>query len=108
MLEALAPFRLETALVASQSPGSVNGERLVIRTDPELLRMLGVKPALGMVRPGAVLTDGMWRSFFNRNPHVIGAVIHIDRETYRVTAVSAKLPVSLSPECRVPRATPRI
>jgi hypothetical protein len=87
MLESLAAFRLETASVASQNQSAPNAKRLVIRTEPELLHMLGVKPALGVVSVGAVLTDGMWRSVFNRNPHVLGAAIHIDQETYRITAV---------------------
>lgn len=84
MLEALAPFRLERAAVGVSGMGD---RRLVIRTDPELLRMLGVKPALGAFEPGAILTNGLWRSLFGGDPHVIGAKVRVDSVTCRVTGV---------------------
>jgi hypothetical protein len=87
MLESLAPFRFERAVILPIGASTSGVRRLVIRTDMELLPMLGVKPVLGAFLPGAVLTDGLWRSLFERDPHVIGAAIKVDHESYRITAV---------------------
>jgi hypothetical protein len=91
MMESLAPFRFERAVVSRirrRAGASAAGvRRLIVRTDPELFPMLRVKPALGALQPGAVLTDGLWRSLFDRDPHAIGAAILVDRESYRVVAV---------------------
>lgn len=91
LLEALAPFRLERAWIAetpSQNhKAAAPARRLIVRTEPELLQMLNVKPVVGSFQPGAVLSNGTWRSQFGGDPRVIGAAISVDHESFRITGV---------------------
>jgi predicted permease len=62
--------------------------------------VLGVKPVLGRVfspdeygdaqggYPVAVISDGLWRRRFNRDPHVIGRTIRINRQQLTVVGVA--------------------
>src|SRR5829696_9075775 len=61
---------------------------------PEVLPLLGVKPALGRVfAPGAedadavVLSDGLWRSQFGGDAAVLGRKIHLDGIPYSIIGV---------------------
>ena len=62
-----------------------------------LLRMLGVQPALGREflpeeenfgKDNAVLlTDALWHSHFNADPHVLGKTLYLNGRSYRVVGV---------------------
>jgi predicted permease len=61
---------------------------------------LGASPQLGRLidagddRPAAervaVISDGLWRSRFGRDPNVIGRTIHVDSAVYRVAGVMSR------------------
>jgi putative ABC transport system permease protein len=64
---------------------------------PNYFAMLGVKPALGSAfdpadrTPGfneqAVISDGLWKRAFGGDPTVIGRVVQLDSDSYRVIGV---------------------
>jgi MacB-like periplasmic core domain len=86
-LLAVAPF-----VTGHQSLHTADGrsvQPLLVRTQPDLFRVLGVKPALGKmpVSRGVVLTHALWRSFFRGDIHQLGAKIRIGRDWYSVVAV---------------------
>jgi len=68
-----------------------------VNVSASFFRVLDVKPALGRVineaddRFGApkvaVLSDGFWRSAFQRNPNVLGRSIQLDGEAYTIIGV---------------------
>ena len=68
-----------------------------LRVSEEYFRTLGVMPALGRGflaeedRPNGaravVLSDGLWRSVFDRDPAVVGKVIHVNQESFTVVGV---------------------
>ncbi|MGC2659507.1 MAG: hypothetical protein WA324_16240 [Bryobacteraceae bacterium] len=86
-LESLAPFRMEKSLIATERRGRVLTNGLAVVTDITLLPMLKVKPTLGSLGTGAALTDGMWRSVFDGDPHVVGSHLRVDGVAYPIVAV---------------------
>jgi len=60
-------------------------------------RTLGVMPALGRAflpeedRAGAphaaILSDGLWKRLFNRDPSIVGRAIHVNQESFTVVGV---------------------
>jgi putative ABC transport system permease protein len=61
---------------------------------PEVLRLLGVKPALGRVfEPGdedagaVVISHGLWQSQFGGDPAVLGRTINLDGAPYAIIGV---------------------
>jgi putative ABC transport system permease protein len=92
--EAMAAVRswqptLTTAGVAELVPA--------MRVSANYFSMLGVRPALGRDfrpeddRPDAwrvlILSDGLWRGSFGADPSVIGRVVRMDGQSYRVIGV---------------------
>lgn len=80
---------------------SVNGGHALqieaLRVSQSYFGTLGGIPALGRVfspeedRPGGgrtvVLSDGLWKRIFNRDPAVVGRTIRIDQESFTVVGV---------------------
>src|SRR5690349_18792396 len=64
---------------------------------PNYFALLGVKPQLGVTfdpadpTPGfneqIVISDGLWRRAFGGDPHVLGRVVQLDSDSYRVIGV---------------------
>jgi putative ABC transport system permease protein len=64
---------------------------------PNLLDMLGVRPALGRPftpeegLPGGnrvvILTDGLWKKKFGADPNVVGKGVELDQESYTIVGV---------------------
>ena len=64
---------------------------------PNYFALLGVKPQLGVTfdpadpTPGfngeAVISDGLWRRFFGSDPKVLGRVVQLDSDSYRIVGV---------------------
>src|SRR5579864_3146316 len=58
---------------------------------------LGVKPVLGRdflpeedrlgARHAVILSDGLWRDLFGRDPHVLGRQVRLDAESYTIVGV---------------------
>ncbi len=69
-----------------------------VRVSASLFPMLDVKPLLGIPfrvedeeygrHRTAVISEGLWRRRFGADPHIVGTFIEINRERYRVAAVS--------------------
>jgi predicted permease len=87
-----------------QIGGGIEPTRAVgARAEPSLLRVLGVKPALGRLftdadadgshPPVAIFTDRLWRSHFAADPHVVGTRIVLNGLTTEVIGV---LPASFT------------
>jgi predicted permease len=81
---------------AANLVGTGDPRRLeTVRATPELLPMMGVRPRLGRVftvddlaaGECAVLSDGLWRSYFGSDPSVIGSVIRLDGIPHTVVGV---------------------
>ncbi len=80
---------------------SVNGGHAVqvnaLRVSEGYFRTLGVAPALGRGfspeedRPGGgrsvVLSDGLWKHAFGRDPNIVGRAVHINEDAFTVVAV---------------------
>ncbi len=71
---------------------SVNGARLTAGVFPTL----GVAPVLGRIftqqeddahAPVAVISYALWLTRYHRDPHVVGAVITLDRKSYNIVGV---------------------
>jgi len=64
---------------------------------PNYFALLGVKPQLGAgfdpadPAPGfnaqAVISDALWRSSFGTDPHILGRVVQLDSDSYRIVGV---------------------
>src|SRR6202453_3562736 len=64
---------------------------------PGYFAMLGVKPELGRtfdpqdqtpgISPDVVITDGLWKRVFGRDPHILGKNLRMDNDLYRVIGV---------------------
>jgi putative ABC transport system permease protein len=64
---------------------------------PNYLTLLGVKPQLGVAfdpadaTPGfneqAVISDGLWRRAFGADPNVLGRLVQLDSDSYRIVGV---------------------
>lgn len=64
---------------------------------PNYFALLGVEPQVGVTfdpadqSPGfngqAVISDGLWTRAFGRNPNVIGRIVQMDSDSYRIVGV---------------------
>jgi putative ABC transport system permease protein len=107
-------------LSGGAQPDQINAARL----NSEMFPTLGVQPILGRVftpqeddarQPVAVISYALWTDRYNRDPHVLGASIMLDRKPYSVIGVMPRgfefplqlgrlyqaqlwVPLSLSPE----------
>ena len=64
---------------------------------PNYFALLGVKPQLGAgfdpsdATPGfneqAVISDGLWRGAFGGDPNILGRVVQLDSDSYRIVGV---------------------
>ena len=64
---------------------------------PNYFTMLGVKPRLGVVfdpadrTPGfneqAVISDGLWRRMFGGDSNIVGRIVQLDSDSYRIVGV---------------------
>src|SRR6185312_41889 len=64
---------------------------------PNYFALLGVKPALGVVfdpsdrTPGfneqAVISDGLWKRAFGADTNVLGRIVQLDSDSYRIIGV---------------------
>jgi putative ABC transport system permease protein len=69
-----------------------------LRVSASIFPMLGTRPILGAPfrtedeeygnHRVVVLSEGLWRRRFGSDPHIVGTSIEINRESYRVVAVS--------------------
>jgi putative ABC transport system permease protein len=95
-----------------------------LRVSAAIFPMLGVKPILGIPFRAdqeeygkhrvVVISEGLWRRRFGADAHIVGTSIEINRESYRVAAVSRPIldylgtawdlwvPLSLQPEDKTP------
>jgi putative ABC transport system permease protein len=83
--------------VSSELSGSGRSERVVAtRVSPELFQVLGIVPAIGRAftpeddatdAKVAILSDGLWRRAFARDPGIIGRTVAVDRQPYVVVGV---------------------
>src|SRR5260370_13034752 len=73
-------------------PEQINAARL----NSQMFPMLGVQPILGRIfppqednarQPVAVISYAQWTDHYNRDPHVLGASIMLDRKPYSVIGV---------------------
>jgi putative ABC transport system permease protein len=84
------------------SSGALSGndkvERiLLIGTSPNYFELLGATPALGRTYTqsewlpgfldGVVISDGLWKSQFGSDPHIIGRKVRVDEDPYTVIGV---------------------
>ncbi len=70
-----------------------------IRATPDLFDLLGVQPRLGRgflpqeseegKNHVVVLSDALWHSEFNADPHVLGREIRLDDQDYRIVGVTS-------------------
>src|SRR5688572_11063881 len=84
----------EFALTGKGAAEGVSG----IRMSASIFPMLDVKPILGRPFQGeneeygshrvVVISEGLWKRRFGADPNIVGTSIEINRESYRVTAVS--------------------
>ncbi len=90
-LDGLAIYN-ETARTARTSAGP---ERLTgLSTTPNLFELLGTAPAMGRVFSSSdndmlqvVLSDHAWRTHFHADPAIVGTVVQMDGQPFRVTGV---------------------
>ena len=64
---------------------------------PNYFALLGIKPQLGAgfdpadATPGfngqAVISDGLWKTAFGGDPHVLGRIVQLDSDSYRIVGV---------------------
>jgi predicted permease len=91
----VAGIRLgEFTLTGNGAAEAVSG----LRVSASVFPMLDVQPVLGtFFRPEdeeygdhrvVVISEGLWRRRFGADPHIVGTSIEINRERYRVAAVS--------------------
>jgi predicted permease len=83
----------ENNLTGSSQPTTV---RLLIEA-PDYFALLGVRPKLGHAfdpdndRPGftneVVISDGLWKRLFGRDPHILEKSIRLDTDLYRIIGV---------------------
>ena len=77
-----------------------------MRVSANYFSMLGVRPALGQDfrpeddRPDSwrvvILSDGLWRQSFGADPSVVGRVVRMDGNNYRVIGVPWSRPATTS------------
>lgn len=87
LLDRLAAFNASHAPI----PG-LRQAPLVVRTEPALFAMFGVRPELGKLpnaagAPEIVLDHRAWVSLFHSDPKLVGSFLRIGGEPYRVSAV---------------------
>src|SRR6267143_4158357 len=79
-------------LSGSAQPEQINAARL----NSQMFPTLGVQPILGRVftpqednarQPVAVISYALWTDHYNRDPHVLGASIMLDRKPYSLIGV---------------------
>jgi putative ABC transport system permease protein len=86
----------------------------ILSVSPNYFDLLGVKPQIGSVfdpadaTPGyngqIVISDGLWKRAFGSDPHVLGRVVQMDSDSYRIIGVTP--PGFQAPEdTRAARAT---
>lgn len=84
-LETLATFKFRHARMLARSKTS---SELVITTEPELFRVLQLRPAFGAVpQNGAVLDHRTWVTRFKADPNVLGSKIVLDGGQHVIRAV---------------------
>ena len=86
--------RGEFALTTGGAAESVSG----LRVSASIFPMLDVKPILGSLFRSedeeygkhrvVVISEGLWRRRFGADPNIVGTSIDINRESYRIAAVS--------------------
>jgi putative ABC transport system permease protein len=84
-------WRRPMNLVGTGDPRRVE----LVRATPELLPLLGVAPRIGRAfdaedaaaGPCIVLSDGLWRSAFGSDPHVVGTSFRLDGVRHTVVGV---------------------
>lgn len=93
----------------------------VLRLRPVLGRWLIPADELPGAEPAAVIADHIWDRYFHRDPHVLGAHVKIEKQTYRIVGVApasfrgtappvrvdAWAPIQSFPTLRAPFATPQ-
>jgi putative ABC transport system permease protein len=109
----------EFALTGRGAAEGVSG----LRVSASVFLMLDVKPLLGSLFRAeeeeygrhrvVVISEGLWKRRFGADPNIVGRAIEINRESYRVTAVSRPVvdvlgkadlwvPLSFQPSDRTP------
>ena len=84
-----------TTTISPASPGAERVGLLIVA--PNYFALLGVKPQLGVTfdpadpTPGfngeAVISDGLWKRVFGNDPKVLGRVVQLDSDSYRIVGV---------------------
>ena len=83
----------ENNLTGSSKPARVR----ILLVAPNYFALLGVKPQLGRtfdpndhspgILPEVVISDGLWKSSFGADPHILERSIRMDTDLYRVVGV---------------------
>ena len=89
--------------------GSKEPERLeFVNVTPNYFTMLGARPQIGRLfgpqdfalgfAEAAVISDGLWRRAFGKDPNILGRIVRLDNDLYTIVGV-------LPPEFRHPGKT---
>jgi predicted permease len=94
----LAAYRINSAGMAA---GGSAQHCWVYEVSGNYFDMLGVQPALGRLlhandergpnsAPYIVLTDAFWRTRFNANPDIVGAIVELDKHPFTIIGVTPR------------------
>ncbi len=83
---------------SSNLTGSAQPTRIAAKVvTPNYFAMLGVGAQLGRTfdpgdstpgfSPGVVISDGLWKSAFGADPHILGKTVRVDNDVYHVVGV---------------------
>ena len=89
-----ARMKSRTVFVGDR-PASRRGEGRVVSVQPEFFRVIGVRPRLGRTFAddensrgnSAIVSDDMWRKFFQDRPSIGKAQLSVDDQVYSIVGV---------------------
>ena len=94
LFEKIVPYRRDVLTLTNPEPPD---QVFAVRTSPQLFLLLGVPAALGRTLVdaddisnsgnSAVISDRLWKRFFNGDPHAIGRAITVSGEVFTIVGV---------------------